>query len=202
MSFTDYFEQAFCINLDSRNDRWKKAVQEFEKVGISVERVPAIDGSTLPPSGLKPGAAGCKASHLKVFEMARERSLKSFLLLEDDVVFDDNFNDEFDRLPIPENFSMLYLGINPFTGERLPMADRLWRLKYTYSSHAVIFRERCYDDIISELSKTITYQCDVIYGEFQSIHPAYGVYPSLAWQREGFSDIEQCYVDYSFMRQP
>lgn len=30
----DYFDKIYCINLDSRTDRWERTQTEFEKVGI------------------------------------------------------------------------------------------------------------------------------------------------------------------------
>ena len=71
MSFKDYFDITYCINLDKRTDRWEQAQVEFKKIGISVRRVSAIDGSLYPEyAGLKPGANGCRLSHLKVLNMA------------------------------------------------------------------------------------------------------------------------------------
>ncbi len=44
----DYFDKIFCINLDSRPDRWKQVQKEFDKVGIldRVERFSALTGKT------------------------------------------------------------------------------------------------------------------------------------------------------------
>ena len=40
----DYFDKIFCINLDSRPDRWEQVQKEFDKVGIldRVERFSAL----------------------------------------------------------------------------------------------------------------------------------------------------------------
>ena len=44
----DYFDKIFCINLDSRPDRWESVQKEFDKVGIldRVERFSALTGKT------------------------------------------------------------------------------------------------------------------------------------------------------------
>ena len=36
-----YFDKIYCINLDSRPDRWKECLEEFKKIGIDdiVERL-------------------------------------------------------------------------------------------------------------------------------------------------------------------
>ena len=42
-----YFDKIFCINLDSRSDRWEEAQKEFIKHSLNVERVSAIQGSKM-----------------------------------------------------------------------------------------------------------------------------------------------------------
>ena len=201
MSFYDHFEQAFCINLDKRTDKWSASKKEFEKINIEVERVSAIDGFLEPPASIRPGEVGCLKSHLKVFETAKSRGLKSFLLLEDDVEFSENFHERFDLIEsqLP-NYEMLYFGINPHTGTRYEVAPNLNRIMNGYAAHCVIFKESCYEDIITSLSGPLMYPVDVHYGSHQLEHSAYVIKPSLAWQRKSFSDINQEIVDYEFLR--
>ena len=168
MTFYDHFEQAFCINLDKRTDKWSACKKEFEKINLDVERVSAIDGFLEPPASIRPGEVGCLKSHLKVFEIARERGLKSFLMLEDDVEFSDNFHERFNELePQLPNFEMLYFGINPHTGSRYEISPSLNRIMGGYAAHCVIFKEPCYDHVINTLSGPLMYPVDVYYGQLQ-----------------------------------
>lgn len=199
--FVDHFDQAFCINLDKREDKWKACQKEFKKIGIKVERVSGIDGFLEPQASIRPGEVGCLKSHLKVFKMAKERGLKSFLMLEDDVKFIENFNEKFNEIePELKNYEMLYLGYNPISGGKTPVTDHTSRITYTFAAHCVIFKEPCFDDIILELEGPLLAPVDVVYGRQQVIHTAYGIRPSLAWQRIEFSDINQEIVDYEFLR--
>lgn len=199
--FTDHFEQAFCINLDKRNDRWKASLKQFDKVGLDVERISAVDGFAQPAANIRPGEVGCLKSHLKVFEIARERGLKSFLMLEDDIEFHPEFNDRFNEIePQIKSYEMLYMGHNPHTGQRQEVSPNLNRISYAYSAHCVVFKESCYDDIISALQGPMLKPVDVVYGQQQVVHTAYCVRPFLAWQRKDFSDINQEIVDYQFLR--
>lgn len=201
MTFYDHFEQAFCINLDKRTDKWSACKKEFEKINLDVERVSAIDGFLEPPASIRPGEVGCLKSHLKVFEIARERGLKSFLMLEDDVEFSDNFHERFNELePQLPNFEMLYFGINPHTGSRYEISPSLNRIMGGYAAHCVIFKEPCYDHVINTLSGPLMYPVDVYYGQLQVEHSAYSIKPPIAWQRKSFSDINQEIVDYEFLR--
>jgi GR25 family glycosyltransferase involved in LPS biosynthesis len=202
MTFSDHFDQAFCINLDSRVDRWKASQKEFNKIGlVDVERISAVNGFEEPAASIRPGEVGCLKSHLKVFEIAKDRGLKSFLILEDDVEFSDDFNDRFNS--IEENlptYDILYMGVNPHTGSSNEVAPNIFRVMNTYAAHCVIFKESCHDDIINRLSGPLMYPVDVQYGQEQIRHKAYSIKPPIAWQRKSFSDINQQIVDYHFLR--
>jgi GR25 family glycosyltransferase involved in LPS biosynthesis len=199
--FSDHFEQAFCINLDNRKDRWKASEKQFKKIGLDVERVSGVNGFEEPPSSIRPGEVGCLKSHLKVFELAKERNLKSFLMLEDDVEFSDNFHERFNIIePQLKSYEMLYFGSNPHSGERHEVSPNLNRITYTFAAHCVIFKDTCFDDIIQQLNGPMLAPVDVVYGRQQVVHTAYSIKPALAWQRKDFSDINQEVVDYQFLR--
>lgn len=201
MSFYNHFDAAFCINLDKRKDKWEESKKEFKKINLEVERVSGIDGFLEPLATIKPGEVGCLKSHLKVFETAKERNLNSFLMLEDDVCFSDNFHERFDMIErqLP-NYEMLYFGSNPHSGSRQEVSPNLNRIIYTFAAHCVIFKSECFDDIINQLRGPMTHAVDVVYGQHQVAHPAYSIKPSLAWQRKQFSDINQQIVDYEFLK--
>jgi len=199
--FFDHFDQAFCVNLDSRTDRWKASEKQFKNIGLEVERVSGVNGFEEPPASIRPGEVGCLKSHLKVFEIAKERGLKSFLMLEDDVEFSDNFHERFNIIePQLKSYEMLYFGSNPHSAERHEVSPNLNRITYTYAAHCVIFKESCFDDIINQLRGPLLSPVDVVYGKQQVVHTAYSIKPALAWQRKDFSDINQEIVDYQFLR--
>lgn len=203
MTFFDYFDAAYCINLDRRPDRWERVQKEFKKINLNdVIRIPGVDGKLEPPASIPPGAVGCLKSHLNVFIDAKNKGFESFILLEDDVQFSDNFHQQFNIIEaqVPKDFEMLYFGSNPHTGSRQEISPNINRITYTYAAHAVIFRRPCYDDIINSLSGPLTVPCDVHYGRNQVVHTSYSIRPPLAWQRADFSDIDQQYVDYEFLR--
>ncbi len=75
------FDKIYCINLDSRPDKWELCVEEFKKYNILdlVERVPAVYH--------KNGYIGCTSSHLKCMELAKLNKYKNIIILEDDFEF-------------------------------------------------------------------------------------------------------------------
>lgn len=202
MSFYDHFDHAFCINLDKRTDRWEASQKQFKRIGIDVERVSGVDGFAIQGDfSIRPGEVGCLKSHMKVLELAKERGYKSFLLLEDDVEFANDFHERFNIIEpqIPE-YEMLYFGSNPHSGGREEISPNINRIIYTFAAHCVIFKDSCLDDILNDLHGPMTNAVDVVYGRHQVTHPAFCIKPALAWQRKDFSDINQQIVDYEFIR--
>jgi GR25 family glycosyltransferase involved in LPS biosynthesis len=73
--------RTYCINLLEREDRYREADAEFDRVGLHVE---FYRTNRHPTSG----PVGCYTSHINVMRMARDAGLSLALILEDDVVFD------------------------------------------------------------------------------------------------------------------
>ena len=100
MKLNGYFDRIFCINLDSRPDRWESVSEQFSKHSIDVERISGIDGSKMNlefPPEIKEGAVGCALSQFFAIKYAKQLNLKDFLLLEDDVEFHENINELFSK---------------------------------------------------------------------------------------------------------
>ena len=206
MSLTDYFSKAFCINLDSRPDRWEEVQKEFAKHFLCVERIPGIEGSKMNldfPPEIKEGAVGCALSQFFCIKYAKQLGLNSFLLLEDDVEFDQNLNQLFNQYisEVPPNWDMLYLGGQHFHGMNLQqVSEHVYKCEYTLSAHSVAFSSKVFDRFIDRLIN-ITKPCDVHYAESHRELNAYVFVPHLTWQRESYSDIEKFNVDYTFLKQ-
>jgi hypothetical protein len=96
MSSNEFFERCHCVNLDRRPDRWH-LFQSGMPPGWPfppVERFRAADGVTeTPPPGWPhgPGAWGCYLSHRRLLSGAARGGTPSLLVLEDDVVFVEDF---------------------------------------------------------------------------------------------------------------
>jgi len=84
------------INLDRREDRMHLMQERLESLGLSAERFPAFDGSTLSVQqmdllnkdavrDLLPGELGCLLSHYSVWKWAQFIPEEYIWILEDDV---------------------------------------------------------------------------------------------------------------------
>jgi GR25 family glycosyltransferase involved in LPS biosynthesis len=198
-----FYDKAFCINLDKRKDRWEDATQEFNISKISnVVRVSAVDGGDLAKiEGLNPGENGCRLSHLNVLMMAKKQKLDSFLVLEDDVEFTPDFNKKFYKISdqIPNDWDMIYFCSNLCNGTIIQVSENIQKITNGWTSHSIIIKNTVFDYAIKVISETHL-PVDVVFGKIQKEFNCYLTVPHLTFQKKGFSDIVQEYVDYSFLK--
>lgn len=206
-TLNDYFDKIFSINLDSRPDRWKSAEIQFNKHDLDVERISAIKGADLNldwPPEIKEGAVGCSLSHLFTMKMAKQMNLSNYLVLEDDIEFDENFNEKFSNIyenEVPSDWDMLYLGGQHFHGMNLKqISEHVYKCEYTLTTHSFAIKNTVYDKFINRLID-ITKPCDVHFAEEHKNINAYVIIPHLTWQSRSYSDVENANVDYTFLKQ-
>lgn len=210
--YSRFFDKAFCINLDSRPDRWEECKLEFEKIGLEhyVERVPAFQ--------MSPGIAGCSKSHHECVRLAKLRNYKRVLILEDDVTFIGpqlydllcKAHDQLEHAGL--SYHMLYFSAN-LRGDQNHLIDsNLAKIVSAKAAHAYILDNSTYDfilDAYSDINWSLDWNwthtnpnrmnMDVWYKNIQAYGHTYGVYPSLAEQRHSYSDLinEECYYNLS-----
>lgn len=207
----DKIDRISCINLDKRPDRWEKCKEEFNKVGLTdyVERFPGIEAS--------PGIKGCSLSHYSVIKQAKLDGCKSVLVFEDDVEF--IRTSEFEQVicnafnqmeSLDINCDMFYLGGNVKGNNNFRIDTNLVELNNVKCAHAYIVFESIYDvitDIIEQgdIDSKFSWngsnynRLNLDYRFYRDISPnynVYGVYPMLAKQSQGFSDVNGGYHDY------
>lgn len=204
MSFNKYFNDIFCINLDHRPNRWEEVQKEFNKFNLTgVTRFSAVDGKGLPkPHALLDGELGILESNLKLVRHAKKNNLPSFLMLEDDVVFGDEVNNLDKYMDnIPDDWDMIYFGGNHrYSHPPKEINETTLKLHYTVAIHCVAIKSTVYDVIESILSKKLK-QVDNYYTLVQQSFNVYCTKPSIAFQKEGFSDIQNRVVNYDgFLR--
>ena len=70
----DFFERIYCINLDSREDRWRRVQKQFLKLGIldRVKRFSAVAREN--------AIEGCRLSHQQVIRRALDHRWKQILV--------------------------------------------------------------------------------------------------------------------------
>jgi hypothetical protein len=210
----EYFDHIYCISLARRADRWEQAAAQFAEMGLEVERFEAVDGRTLEgvpdrldlamPSSSIPAVVGCSLSHRLALADAAEKGYERVLVLEDDVEFAPDADAQFSRYigQVPDDWMMLYLGGNHQGGIEA-VAPNVARIggTYTTSSYAVTgSMARSLLGALPERPDQVRVPVDVFFSGVHRMVPSYVFRPHLAWQRDGFSDIDCADVDYGFLR--
>ncbi len=187
----NFFDHIYCINLDSRIDRWKEISQDFEDLEIlnRVERFPGIE--------YNPGWRGCDLSHVAILENAKKCQYKNILIFEDDANFEKNILDileftiiELQTLP---HWDLLYLGATlqrPCT----KITNYLMQTHGNYATHAYAINGHFYDIM---LNRPDTERQDV--WMLNELHPKYTclcVNPLVCFQRPSWSNVEQRYDNH------
>jgi GR25 family glycosyltransferase involved in LPS biosynthesis len=219
-TLNDFFDHIYCINLDRRTDRYEECLKEFQKINITVERVSAIDGKPIFKEGLNLNAGnyGLFLTQKKILQDAIDHNYKNFLMLEDDVTFNNNINERFfEKIKaLPEDWDFLYLGGNNvfykgtfrlITGdlnfkvakENYKSLDyELCKTTWTQCAHAIAINSKFYDTLMTTMINNSTMAGDMIHPMLQQQGcNAYTFLPSLALQRAGFSDIDNVFWDHN-----
>lgn len=194
----------YCINLKKRNDRKIESINLFKNIGIDkFTFIEAKDGVSMFPNKHKKIAAriGCTLSHIETMQIFKETKNSYGLILEDDFIWNNNIITEFDKYisQVPENFCILYLGIN-HKRPPIPYSKNITRCVKGHCAHAYIVNSLYLDKILN--GKYMEYPViDVYFSDFiQQEYPCYSFNPKLVWQRESYSDIEGKSVFYQRLK--
>jgi len=206
-----YFDKIYCINLDSRTDRWEHASNEFKKYNIEVERFSAIIGTdfikTIPvyhdALAKRPGLLGCNLSHLGVVKKSKELGLNNVLVFEDDIVFCENFELEFKKRieQLPNDWDLFYLSGNNFYNKKsdynglIKVTENISKTTHTLTTHSYAIKGHMFDSIIEGIEK-MDLPIDMYYRKLQGNCNAYISRPHLGWQLPGHSDIMGGFRNY------
>lgn len=202
LSFINSFcSEVFYINLLSRGDRRISIETQLEGLNISASR---IEGEVIKevPSKCKinRGQLGCLLSHKKTIQYSYINNLSNICILEDDVVFKNNFHEDFKRFinMVPNNWDMIYLCGNNFIGLN-KINNFVYKTNGTLTTSSYIVKNTIYKDIL-DIPNSPTKPIDSYYLDLHKKINAYVAVPSLTYQMAGFSDIEGKFVNYDFLK--
>lgn len=213
-TLNSHFNNIYCINLDRRTDRWEECLIEFKKHRLDVERFSAIDGrnlqkslEVLPTPGLTPGNVGAIYSHRALIQYAKDNNFENILILEDDVEFHDNANQMFfDYIAgVPSDWDMIFFGGNHsenniwMTEPLIPVTENVYKIIRSYANHCYAVKNTVYDKLIGALSGKDKPN-DVLVSDIQKELNCYIFRPHLAWQRPSYSDLQEEFTEYSFLK--
>jgi glycosyl transferase, family 25 len=206
-------EKVFLINLDRSVDRLSLMQQQFDRLGMHVERLPGAEGLNIPawlraefkgPHLLAPGEVGCYASHLMVAHKVVAEELPYAVVLEDDTILDDDFAATCaDAIRhAPDGWDLVHLSAasstkRPIVGVAdLPRGRALVRyLKYPWTAAAYIISNRGARKCLAPMERVRPIDWVNSYPWMQGLNE-FGVHPAPARQRPGVaSEIGFCRLD-------
>lgn len=188
----NFFSKIYLVNLAKRRDRLFETAEHLEEYGIPFSLFTAIE---------KPdGAEGLRDTMNLIFDEAIANNYPNILVLEDDCEFvkekywvDETMNNVIEQLP--ENYLLCFLGcqitgdINGYHSPNLISANKV------FSTHAVMYSLQGIKEIISH---GFGYPIDNYYvDKIEPMRRNYCVYPLLASQRAGVSDIGRSFIDWN-----
>jgi glycosyl transferase family 25 len=201
------FDKIIYINLDRRPDRNLNVKNQLEKVGLlhMAERFSAIDGKTLDLNNMDPkiitpegveyakksdilyshltiGAIGCAMSHRAIYQKIIDENINSCLILEDDITFDEKFNEKIKQLENElqlhnnnNNFDLFFLGFHPGTSFNFEMyiAKNITKYNTVYGLFGYIVTKKGAKKLLDLFP--ITYQIDTEISKNTNKIDIYGV---------------------------
>jgi len=189
--------KAWCINLDSRFERWKAFSSDDElRFFVETERFPAIYNMN--------GALGCVISHLEVMKRFDANDMN--IIFEDDFIRVNDMKFVTEAInQLPDDWHCLYLGA--MLHEHLTRySSNLFRLQYGWCNHGIIYNGRTVaDEILKHTPEEIHSKWRNIdtwmAHEIQPRFNCFIVDPIIGIQQPGYSDIIRRNRDYDMISQ-
>lgn len=198
---------AVCISLKNNTEERERVITECTKYNFEPKFY-------VPEKHPTSGEQGCLESHLYCIKYARDNNLENILILEDDIRFEET---DLSNVKFPKKYDMIYLGHNPLTGYR--HNKNFIKINSTLTTHAYILHRSMYNYVLENIGKDWTElpeytqltpaeqpffvkgmrAIDLFYAKWINQHKknSYGLYPMIAYQHTGYSNIENRHVDYS-----
>lgn len=178
--------KSYVINLDKRPDRLSDL-----KLPLEWERFSATDGEQYQDNPQKErGWRGCHNSHTRLIKKIINDDAELFIVFEDDVEVTDDFVLKMEKIinTLPYDWELLFLG-GWNVDEKIKYNEFVDVAKKVYCMHAYVFKAEIAEKLLNKFNERV-YKVDVLLAELLPDLKAYICNPTIAWQRAGFSNIE------------
>lgn len=192
MSWINFLDKIYVLNLTKRTDRLLQTTKDFEEFEIPFERVSAIEDN-------EQGARGLRDTMYNLFNDAIENNYEHILIFEDDCkiittkeVFDETMEAVVKQLP--DNYHMCFLGGQASHRFSHFHSANLLPVTMYFSTHSVIYSKQGIKEI---MARDFLYPIDNWYvTEIEPLGHSYCVHPLLCSQYAGYSDIGRNEIDW------
>jgi GR25 family glycosyltransferase involved in LPS biosynthesis len=194
------------INLAHRVDRKKHIEKELNKLSPICNKIERIDAVKH-----KNGAKGCGMSHIKALEYAKQNKWNNILIVEDDILFKDknlvenvnnslnDLNDKYDILMFSGNvLKQNNTNINNLAKPINVQTTSCYLINSHYYDTLIKVFEESVENLkdINEHSNSHKWAIDRNWFKLQEKDNWYIFKPTIAYQMEDYSDIENRKVNY------
>ena len=205
-----YYDMVYIINLKkNKTNKLKSLIQLKNNNFKNYKLVDACDGKNKYYSKLyqsvtknmteeditfnfQKGALGCLLSHIECINDAKKNNYKTILILEDDFIIIDNYNEEITSLfnNIDNKWDMIYLGKKQI-GE-IDNNDNYYVYSpnnKTYGTHALLIKNTLFDSILNITNKIVN-PIDISLQKIYSNFIFYALRKDLFISDDSSSDIQ------------
>ena len=202
-------DKIFYINLEHRTDRKESVEEELKKLNYPSEMIERVDAIKRDN-----GALGCTLSHLKCLEIAMENDYECVMIVEDDLGFKENINEQsfrdlLDELKELSNFDICSLTSNRLCNYNLKVSEKISKALNIQTTTGYIVRKRFYKTLYDNFNKSRENfengkskpesALDIIWKQLQGKDTEFYIFdPVIAIQIPSYSDIEKTFVIYPF----
>jgi GR25 family glycosyltransferase involved in LPS biosynthesis len=205
MNLNDLSNNIYVINLKKRTDRKLHITNQLAKINCkNYNLIEAVDGNSLTnPTNLSNGMFGLVKTYLNIYEEWSKKDAENILLIEDDSLFVNNFNEKVEDYVnnVPSDWDMLYFGANHnyHMGKKtIKINEKCIKLNNSYSAHCVLLKKRVFEELIENI-KNFSIENDVMMSNLQNKYNGYSSSEVLVTQIENYSDIENKIVNYNWL---
>lgn len=203
---------AYVINLDHREDRWKKTKSQLEDVGFTTHRFSACYGKEHPLSEDdeivdrfwgNPGYIGSLISRRDLYQQLRGEGVVA--VFEDDVELKDNFEETFHLglEELPESWETCYLGGWTTNYQKSPesYSKHLAKVFQLDAVHGLLISEKARRKVLKRFEENWMYETnDDAHKVVQDPETCFCFEPPIVYQRPSYSDITENFEDYTNRR--
>jgi glycosyl transferase family 25 len=193
------------INLDSRPDRNEEVLTELKQINMDMSKVHRLSAVKR-----KWGALGCSLSHIACLKFIMEKGWKRTLILEDDAGFESKDVERWNAGVIDlnnkiksDNYDVIFLGgfVRDPEGPLKTEYTTLYQTKNTSCTHAYIIKAEYAPKLLAHTETAVQmmmkdppnlkqFHLDNAWSVMMARDRWFISIPTLAYQRESFSDIE------------
>jgi glycosyl transferase family 25 len=193
------------INLDTRPDRNEEILSELNQININMDKVHRLSAVKR-----KWGALGCSLSHIACMKTILEKGWKRTLVLEDDAGFEAKDVERWNAGVIDinakiksDNYDVIFLGgfVRDPNGPLKTDLTTIYQTKNTSCTHAYVIKHEYAQKLLEHTETAVQmmmkdapnvkqFNLDNAWSAMMARDRWFISIPTLAYQRESFSDIE------------